>query len=93
MTLRPGREYALLDSLIERILRCVNCSFIQVSKNIHDLGHLNSLDDISAVDILLRCKLPVQLITLKPKELLLILFRRTLGKNPRNRQNPKIPRL
>jgi hypothetical protein len=83
----------LLDSLVERILRCVNCSFIQVSKNIHDLGHLNSLDNISAVDILLRCKLPGQLIALKPKELLLILFRRTLGKSPRSCQNPRSPML
>lgn len=31
VTLRPGREYAWLDSLVERLLRNMNCSLIQVS--------------------------------------------------------------
>jgi hypothetical protein len=31
VTLRPGREHAWLDSTVEKVLRIVDCSIIQVS--------------------------------------------------------------
>ena len=38
VTLRPGREYAWLDSFIERFLRAFHCKLIEVRQDYSEFG-------------------------------------------------------